>query len=74
MRIDHVGIEVKDYDASKEFYELALAPLGMTLMMEPAPGVGGFGGDARSSWTRTATTSRRSATSRAERPLQGVPA
>ena len=42
-KLDHVGIDVSDYDASKAFYEQALAPLGMKLMMEPIPGVCGFG-------------------------------
>jgi catechol 2,3-dioxygenase-like lactoylglutathione lyase family enzyme len=42
--IDHVGISVGDYARSKAFYEQALAPLGISLLMEPAPGtVGGFG-------------------------------
>jgi catechol 2,3-dioxygenase-like lactoylglutathione lyase family enzyme len=50
MRIDHVGLDVKDYERSKAFYEKALAPLGMRLMMEPAPEVGGFGGDFPFFW------------------------
>ncbi|MGH2962506.1 MAG: VOC family protein [Solirubrobacterales bacterium] len=41
--LDHVGLDVDDYDRSREFYEKALAPLGLKLMMEPAPRVGGFG-------------------------------
>ena len=41
--LDHVGLDVSDYDRSKAFYERALAPLGLSLMMEPAPGIGGFG-------------------------------
>ena len=41
--LDHLGLGVGDYERSKAFYEKALAPLGLTLMMEPAPGVGGFG-------------------------------
>jgi catechol 2,3-dioxygenase-like lactoylglutathione lyase family enzyme len=41
--LDHVGFAVSDYDRSKAFYEQALAPLGLTLLMEPAPGIGGFG-------------------------------
>ena len=32
--LDHVGVAVADYQRSKEFYEKALAPLGMTLLME----------------------------------------
>ena len=41
--IDHMGFDVSDYEWSKAFYEKALAPLGLKLLMEPAPGVGGFG-------------------------------
>jgi catechol 2,3-dioxygenase-like lactoylglutathione lyase family enzyme len=41
--LDHVGLDVGDYGRSKAFYEKALAPLGLKLLMEPAPGVGGFG-------------------------------
>jgi len=41
--LDHVGIEVSDYDRSKIFYELALKPLGMELLMEPMPVACGFG-------------------------------
>jgi catechol 2,3-dioxygenase-like lactoylglutathione lyase family enzyme len=41
--LDHVGFSVSDYERSKAFYEQALAPLGLRLLMEPAPGIGGFG-------------------------------
>ena len=41
--LDHVGFGVTDYDRSKAFYTQALAPLGITLLLEPVPGVGGFG-------------------------------
>jgi catechol 2,3-dioxygenase-like lactoylglutathione lyase family enzyme len=41
--LDHVGFSVSDYARSKAFYEQALAPLGLTRLMEPAPGIGGFG-------------------------------
>ena len=41
--LDHVGLDVSDYEQSKAFYEQALAPLGLKLMMEPVPGIGGFG-------------------------------
>jgi catechol 2,3-dioxygenase-like lactoylglutathione lyase family enzyme len=41
---------VTDYDRSKALYEKALAPLGMKLMMEPVPQVGGFGGDFPFFW------------------------
>ncbi len=43
--LDHVGIEVSDFERSKAFYEAALAPLGVTLLIEPMPGAAGFGGD-----------------------------
>jgi catechol 2,3-dioxygenase-like lactoylglutathione lyase family enzyme len=45
--LDHVGFDVADYDRSKAFYEKALTPLGLKLLMEPVPGIGGFGGDDR---------------------------
>src|SRR5262245_45743570 len=32
--IDHIGINVSDYERSKAFYAKALAPLGITLVME----------------------------------------
>lgn len=41
--LDHTGFEVSDYDRSKAFYTEALKPLGLELLMEPAPGAGGFG-------------------------------
>jgi catechol 2,3-dioxygenase-like lactoylglutathione lyase family enzyme len=49
-RLDHVGLDVSDYEASKSFYEQALAPLGMKLMMEPIVGVCGFGDDFPFFW------------------------
>jgi catechol 2,3-dioxygenase-like lactoylglutathione lyase family enzyme len=45
--LDHVGINVSDYDRSREFYERALAPLGFSLLMEPIPRTGGFGSDGK---------------------------
>jgi catechol 2,3-dioxygenase-like lactoylglutathione lyase family enzyme len=42
-KLDHVGLDVSDYEASKAFYDQALAPLGLTLMMEPIERVGGYG-------------------------------
>ncbi len=32
--LDHVGLNVSDYEASKSFYLQALAPLGITAVME----------------------------------------
>jgi len=49
-RLDHIGLDVSDYDASKAFYEKALAPLGMSCIMEPVPKVGGFGADFPFFW------------------------
>ena len=40
--LDHVGIEVADFDRSKVFYEAALEPLGIRLLME-FDGGAGFG-------------------------------
>jgi catechol 2,3-dioxygenase-like lactoylglutathione lyase family enzyme len=49
-RLDHVGLDVSDYDASRAFYDSALAPLGMKLMMEPIERVGGYGDDFPFFW------------------------
>jgi catechol 2,3-dioxygenase-like lactoylglutathione lyase family enzyme len=40
--IDHIGINVSDYERSKAFYARALAPLGFELGMEPRGGAAGF--------------------------------
>jgi catechol 2,3-dioxygenase-like lactoylglutathione lyase family enzyme len=43
--LDHIGVEVSDFEASRAFYEKALEPLGIGLLME-FEGVGaGFGKD-----------------------------
>jgi catechol 2,3-dioxygenase-like lactoylglutathione lyase family enzyme len=49
-RLDHIGLDVSDYDASKAFYEQALAPLGISCIMEPVPNVGGFGAEFPFFW------------------------
>ncbi|MFL6205757.1 MAG: VOC family protein [Acidimicrobiales bacterium] len=41
--IDHLGIQVADVDAAAAFYDAVLAPLGGKRIMEPAPGVVGYG-------------------------------
>ena len=41
--LDHLGFEVSDYETSRAFYERALAALGIGVLMEPVPGVCGFG-------------------------------
>jgi catechol 2,3-dioxygenase-like lactoylglutathione lyase family enzyme len=48
--IDHVGLTVHDYRLSKAFYEKALAPLGVTLLMEFAEAAAGFGTTGRPSF------------------------
>jgi catechol 2,3-dioxygenase-like lactoylglutathione lyase family enzyme len=45
--LDHVGVNVSDYERSREFYQGALAPLGFSLLMEPVPGTGGFGSEGK---------------------------
>jgi catechol 2,3-dioxygenase-like lactoylglutathione lyase family enzyme len=44
--LDHIGINVKDYERAKSFYAKALEPLGMTLVMEYGKGAG-FGRDKK---------------------------
>jgi catechol 2,3-dioxygenase-like lactoylglutathione lyase family enzyme len=41
MIIDHLGFGVADYSRSKAFYEAALAPLGITVVMEAPAEKGG---------------------------------
>jgi catechol 2,3-dioxygenase-like lactoylglutathione lyase family enzyme len=41
--LDHIGLAVADYGRSKEFYEKALAPLGIRLLMEFSGAAAGFG-------------------------------
>jgi catechol 2,3-dioxygenase-like lactoylglutathione lyase family enzyme len=49
-RLDHVGLDVSDYERSKTFYENALTPLGMKLVMEPVPNACGFGDEFPFFW------------------------
>jgi catechol 2,3-dioxygenase-like lactoylglutathione lyase family enzyme len=44
--LDHVGFAVSDAEASKRFYEQALAPLGITLIMSVPPEKTEAGGTA----------------------------
>jgi catechol 2,3-dioxygenase-like lactoylglutathione lyase family enzyme len=41
--LDHVGFAVSDYERSRAFYQQALAPLGISLLLEPAGQAAGFG-------------------------------
>jgi catechol 2,3-dioxygenase-like lactoylglutathione lyase family enzyme len=43
ITLDHVGFAVADYGRSKAFYEKALAPLGIALLMEFSGAAAGFG-------------------------------
>jgi catechol 2,3-dioxygenase-like lactoylglutathione lyase family enzyme len=45
--LDHLGFGVSDYARSKDFYAQALAPLGITLLMEPIAEAAGFGKDGK---------------------------
>jgi catechol 2,3-dioxygenase-like lactoylglutathione lyase family enzyme len=45
--LDHVAIEVSDLARSRAFYELALAPLGIEIVTEPAPNMVGMGDGGR---------------------------
>ena len=42
LLLDHIGIEVADFELSKRFYSEALAPLGIDLLMV-FDGAAGFG-------------------------------
>jgi catechol 2,3-dioxygenase-like lactoylglutathione lyase family enzyme len=44
--LDHIGLNVSSYERSRAFYQQALAPLGIELLME-FPGVAGFGRDRK---------------------------
>ena len=54
--IDHTGITVTDFEASKAFYDKAMAPLGASLLMMVPPEytggvkVGGYGRDQPAFW------------------------
>jgi catechol 2,3-dioxygenase-like lactoylglutathione lyase family enzyme len=45
ITLDHVGFAVSDYARSKAFYQQALAPLEMKLLMEFSGAAAGFGKD-----------------------------
>ena len=36
--IDHLGIQVADFEKAAAFYDAVLAPLGGKRILEPAPG------------------------------------
>ncbi len=45
--LDHIYINVSDYERSKEFYGRALEPLGVSLVFEREPNTAGFGREGR---------------------------
>ena len=45
ITLDHVGLTVADYQRSKAFYEKALAPIGLKLLMEFSDEAAAFGRD-----------------------------
>jgi catechol 2,3-dioxygenase-like lactoylglutathione lyase family enzyme len=55
--IDHVGINVSDIEASKRFYEAALAPLGYELAMDYGQAVGFAHERKPDFWLQTSGTS-----------------
>ncbi|HMQ57299.1 MAG TPA: VOC family protein [Rhizobiaceae bacterium] len=54
--IDHTGLSVSDFDRARAFYDAALAPLGITFMMQVPPEytggvkVGGYGRERPQFW------------------------
>lgn len=54
--IDHLGIRVADFDASKAFYDRVMSPLGASLLMMVPPEhtggvkVGGYGRERPTFW------------------------
>src|SRR5262245_39169006 len=54
--IDHLGIQVADFDKAAAFYDAVLAPLGGKRIMEPAPGVIGYGTGFPNFWIGTEET------------------
>ena len=54
--IDHLGIQVADFDKAAAFYDAVLAPLGGKRILEPAPGVIGYGTGFPNFWIGTEET------------------
>jgi catechol 2,3-dioxygenase-like lactoylglutathione lyase family enzyme len=54
--IDHIKLHVADAARSRAFYEQALAPLGYTVIMQPAPGVVGMGARLPDLWLAQSDT------------------
>jgi catechol 2,3-dioxygenase-like lactoylglutathione lyase family enzyme len=45
--LDHIYVNVSNYDQSRDFYEKALAPLGASLVFEREPSTAAFGREGR---------------------------
>lgn len=45
--LDHVSLKVGDFGRSKAFYDAALKPLGVTLLMGDGQAYGGYGADGK---------------------------
>jgi catechol 2,3-dioxygenase-like lactoylglutathione lyase family enzyme len=54
--IDHLGLQVADFDRAAAFYDAVLAPLGGKRILEPAPGVVGYGTAFPNFWIGTEET------------------
>lgn len=48
--IDHLGIQCSDVDTSAAFYDRVLGPLAARRLMEPHPGVIGYGTEQPTFW------------------------
>ena len=51
--IDHLGIQVADVDRAAAFYDTVLATIGGKRILEPAPGVIGYGTQLPNFWIST---------------------
>jgi catechol 2,3-dioxygenase-like lactoylglutathione lyase family enzyme len=54
--IDHLGIQVVDVDRAAAFYDTVLATIGGRRIMEPVPGVIGYGTEFPNFWISTEET------------------
>ena len=54
--MDHVGIQVDDFAASRRFYDVVLEPLGYRVLMDVGPALG-YGADHAVFWISAATSS-----------------
>ncbi len=68
--LDHLKLFVSDVERSRCFYEQALAPLGIRVIMEPAPGVVGMGHEFPFLWLAPGEPTRCHVALRARDPAQ----